>query len=209
MKTKLFGLIACMALLGASQAEATSITYDVSGSVGTPSDGILSFSGTITTSSSAIIPGFLGPGDISGWDITITGFSETFILQPGPNNFIEFVGTSDLLASSTALSWNTSSNGASTFPSEFVIEEEFSAPHKAFILFQQSSAIDVSVLTIDAENSLSGLQHNSDLSSNFIFGTAAATTPIPAALPLFASGLGVLGLLGWRRKRKAPAAIAA
>jgi hypothetical protein len=30
-----------------------------------------------------------------------------------------------------------------------------------------------------------------------------ATTPLPAALPLFASGLGALGLLGWRRKRKA------
>lgn len=28
-------------------------------------------------------------------------------------------------------------------------------------------------------------------------------TPLPAALPLFASGLGALGLLGWRRKRKA------
>jgi hypothetical protein len=27
------------------------------------------------------------------------------------------------------------------------------------------------------------------------------TTPIPAALPLFASGLGVIGLFGWRRKR--------
>lgn len=32
-----------------------------------------------------------------------------------------------------------------------------------------------------------------------------ATTPLPAALPLFASGLGALGLLGWRRKRKAQA----
>ena len=26
--------------------------------------------------------------------------------------------------------------------------------------------------------------------------------PLPAALPLFATGLGALGLLGWRRKRK-------
>ncbi len=33
-------------------------------------------------------------------------------------------------------------------------------------------------------------------------------TPLPAALPLFATGLGALGLLGWRRKRK-NAAIAA
>ena len=28
------------------------------------------------------------------------------------------------------------------------------------------------------------------------------TTPLPAALPLFATGLGAMGLLGWRRKRK-------
>jgi hypothetical protein len=28
-------------------------------------------------------------------------------------------------------------------------------------------------------------------------------TPLPATLPLFATGLGALGLLGWRRKRKA------
>ena len=34
----------------------------------------------------------------------------------------------------------------------------------------------------------------------------AAATPLPAALPLFATGLGGLGLLGWRRKRKAQAA---
>jgi hypothetical protein len=39
-------------------------------------------------------------------------------------------------------------------------------------------------------------------------GEAVAETPLPAALPLFASGLGALGLLGWRRKRKASAAIA-
>ena len=32
------------------------------------------------------------------------------------------------------------------------------------------------------------------------------TTPLPAALPLLATGLGGLGLLGWRRKRKVQAA---
>jgi hypothetical protein len=37
-------------------------------------------------------------------------------------------------------------------------------------------------------------------------GDAAIATPIPAALPLFASGLGGLALMAWRRKRKALAA---
>jgi hypothetical protein len=32
-----------------------------------------------------------------------------------------------------------------------------------------------------------------------------SATPLPAALPLFAGGLGALGLLNWRRKRKAAA----
>jgi hypothetical protein len=35
-----------------------------------------------------------------------------------------------------------------------------------------------------------------------------ASTPLPAALPLFATGLGALGLLGWRRRRKAQAVAA-
>jgi len=32
--------------------------------------------------------------------------------------------------------------------------------------------------------------------------TNVSLTPVPAALPLFAGGLGAMGLLGWRRKRK-------
>ena len=39
---------------------------------------------------------------------------------------------------------------------------------------------------------------------NLVFGPSAV--PLPSALPLFATGLGALGLLGWRRKRKAQAA---
>jgi hypothetical protein len=35
--------------------------------------------------------------------------------------------------------------------------------------------------------------------------TPTLATPVPAALPLFATGLGALGLLGWRRKRKSTA----
>ena len=39
--------------------------------------------------------------------------------------------------------------------------------------------------------------------------TDLGQTPLPAALPLFAAGLGAMGLLGWRRKRKNAAALAA
>jgi hypothetical protein len=39
----------------------------------------------------------------------------------------------------------------------------------------------------------------------FSVSGTASVTPIPATLPLFATGLGTLGLLGWRRKRKATA----
>lgn len=35
--------------------------------------------------------------------------------------------------------------------------------------------------------------------------TPVAATPLPATLPLFATGLGAMGLLGWRRKKKAAA----
>jgi hypothetical protein len=36
--------------------------------------------------------------------------------------------------------------------------------------------------------------------------TAVSAVPLPAALPLFATGLGALGLLGWRRKKRTIAA---
>jgi hypothetical protein len=41
---------------------------------------------------------------------------------------------------------------------------------------------------------------------NFAFTLTGDATPLPATLPLFATGLAGLGLLGWRRKRKAQAA---
>jgi len=44
------------------------------------------------------------------------------------------------------------------------------------------------------------------LSFTFTPVSDVANTPLPATLPLFATGLGVLGLFGWRRKRKAQAA---
>jgi len=40
------------------------------------------------------------------------------------------------------------------------------------------------------------------LPANVLLSAATAFIPLPGALPLFATGLGALGFLGWRRKRK-------
>jgi hypothetical protein len=39
-------------------------------------------------------------------------------------------------------------------------------------------------------------------------GLSNSSTPLPAALPLYAAGMGVMGFFGWRRKRKSSAASA-
>ena len=56
-----------------------------------------------------------------------------------------------------------------------------------------------------------GISPPSDFDYNdelFVFtNVSIGETPLPPALPLFASALGTLGLLGWRRKRKAAAVV--
>ena len=47
-----------------------------------------------------------------------------------------------------------------------------------------------------------GTQHLTLNSINVNDAVYAANSPLPAALPLFSSGLGVLAFLGWRKKRK-------
>lgn len=72
------------------------------------------------------------------------------------------------------------------------------------------------IFTVLNGGSLSLLKEGGVYITVDIYGTVNGTTgvvgapdvnvvPLPAALPLFATGLGVMGLFGWRRKRKAEA----
>ena len=54
----------------------------------------------------------------------------------------------------------------------------------------------------DNSNNVNAEFHG-DLTITMVQAGGAGETPLPAALPLFASGLGALGLIGWRKKRKA------
>ena len=60
----------------------------------------------------------------------------------------------------------------------------------------------------DAVNNINGFATNEFWAAfnNITTSSSVSAVPLPAALPLFASGLVGLGLLGWRRKRKAIAA---
>ena len=54
---------------------------------------------------------------------------------------------------------------------------------------------------------MTGTQH--ELSSIQGFGNGSVSqAPLPAALPLFATGLGAIGLFAWWRKRRAPSVVA-
>ncbi len=63
----------------------------------------------------------------------------------------------------------------------------------------------LSIYTLNASNGAATFVANVSGvdSGDFFWGLAPDPTPLPATLPLFVTGLGAMGLFGWRRKRKA------
>jgi hypothetical protein len=72
----------------------------------------------------------------------------------------------------------------------------------ASMTFDNTTIADLGLLTGTFTWSWTATPSAPDDSFGINIGTTTVT-PLPAALPLFATGLGALGLLGWRRKRKA------
>jgi hypothetical protein len=141
----------------------------------------------------------------------LDGVTNFFLPIGGPLDLFSHIGTTAPVGSSANLLAFTSSvdtaNGQNTSPGTF------NAPTLNPDLTSGSSSKDSDLL-------IASLAAPYSITERFDFTLGAGTTvnfsasttltpgpviPLPAALPLFATGIGGLGLLGWRRKRKAQA----
>jgi hypothetical protein len=160
--------------------------------------------GHLTTGTSAVTPQ-------SGLFDTLT-----FTLQgaAGPSTF-SYVGTTPtrtgpsaiLLASGSLVTGTTDTSSAAllsqlqnlSFVVGVVAPAFFQSPNPFYPFVQ------IGQLGLSDAGSPTQLFENGVGSAVFMGDAGTPTTPLPAAVPLFATGLGAMGLLGWRRKRKAQA----
>jgi hypothetical protein len=99
------------------------------------------------------------------------------------------------------LIWMVSTNGTLKF---FVASDDNGVFDNTVPISSLGSSLAI-LATLDENGLPQDVGQFFGLPTNVIFFQSdvdAAATPLPAALPLFAAGLGALGLLGRRRKRK-------
>jgi hypothetical protein len=199
MKAKVFvALLSACALLPTASS-ATSYTYNAASG-----DIIPGFSFTTSLSGAALDN--LALTDITG---TVSPFNLSPTLPPSDNLGFPLGpgsgpsgGLSVLIATNAfglITSWNISEFFFASYPA--VAGEN---PTDFFCNYTGSTASGGSSLKLTLDND-AGLcpVTTSSLAGTFSGDSGeAAATPLPAALPLFATGLGALGLFGWRRKRK-------
>jgi hypothetical protein len=207
MKAKCVALLVGMYLLGATNAGAAPITYAVSEFNQDPATlkGV-GIGGSITTDGTL---GSIGLDNIIDWNLIATA------VDPGAGITIFFNLASTNSELGTAVNITATANALTlglagldpiiTPPGDLFFDAngnsiEFSALPPvggvpARTLFEVTGGLDGFGRTTDGLTFADGK----------VIPETPTTTPLPAALPLFATGLGGLGLLGWRRKRKARA----
>ena len=172
-------------LLGALPASAT--TYDVT-FTGLNFD----LSAVITTANSLDA---LGGYDITGISGTVTGLTSGAITgllsNPNqPNQGTYYAGS---------YGWNYDNV---LFPGSVPFDNNG-------LLFSFGTDIVANLYSVGSSFYLSVDNPSSFWNPGDLGTVSVSATPLPATLPLFATGLGLVGLLGWHRKRKAAALSAA
>lgn len=183
-----------VASMSTAQAD---MVYQIGPSLSTRAPAAYSISGTITTDGKS---GTLGTSDILNYSLTFSGPGMSATLNP--NNSQASISGSDLAAGSGVLAWDFSGRDSGTF----TIADNLAA-HQ-FALQLASGTTNIAVTPGFLSITEAGLSEGATFfgTGAFIIGStppALTITPLPPALPMFLSGLGFLGFLGWRRKRKA------
>jgi hypothetical protein len=217
MKSKLLGLIAGVTLLGVTQAVAAIVDVTYTGIVEASYDmGTFGASGmgfyngetlvenfVFNTSLGSITfpanetevsggppsnPGVSASAMVNGHtdSVTLGSYSELYgMSQPGNSEYYSYVaiaGAGEMLA--------------------YAYASEGSFPNSITTPFTYNAAVANSPGgTITFSDSSTFIQANVETVTVTVVPGFAAT-PLPAALPLFATGLGAAALFGWRRKRK-------
>ncbi len=186
MKSWILGLFAVAPLLGFTPANANTLyTYDVSLTTTIGAGVPETVGGTIVTTCDNGCA--LNSGDISSFNLSVTGTYDGVIAGTEAD-----ASPQPLTANSTNLVFSSAAG---------------------YNLFQDPSGSSITFTSGDVvlDVVVNGVSHTSYLiqAMPFDIANSAAATPLPAALPLFATGLGAMGLICWRRKRKNTAAIAA
>jgi hypothetical protein len=176
-------------------------TIILSGTVGVGTDGSATAyaSATLTYSFEIVGPSGLVPLHIVGLgtDNSLNGQAELVI-----NNRLDQVGNINVALANGAENWtlNTTTNFEANVQYYVNMEADEvvscggleGSCSGSFIVYNDPS-INISPTFADANQ------------YSIVFSPGVAATPLPAALPLFATGLGALGLLGWRyRSRLSP-----
>jgi hypothetical protein len=185
---------AALALIGpivVSPAMAT--TYAVN-----DTDGLYSVAGSITTDGKL---GVLATSDILDWTLDI---SSQITLTPA-NSGVTLTGD-HLTATPTALYFDYTDAFPALYELIFagsVDDTNGSVTADGSVSYTTQGQFTLVV----CDTGILCFPHLGDFRGDvgLIAGTTATATPLPAALPLFATGLGAFGLLGWRRKRKVAA----
>ena len=155
----------------------------------------------------------------SGTDNAITGFTVQFWAnssgQPGASLYSvhilgsggeTFTGPGSTInqAYSYSLPVNFAANGATTYWLSIVPDLAFNDQNDPSIIFDPWLWATGAPGDTSFYQDLYGTRYlqDGDLAFTLLGG---GVVPLPAALPLFATGLGALGLMGWRRNRKATA----
>jgi hypothetical protein len=196
IKTKIIGLVTSLVLFGVMPSQASTLvdqgnnTYD-------PNTKLLWLDVTLTTNRSYndVIANLNNPADVVyGYRYaTAAELSQLFTDAGIPNGEVAAVESLILLLGNTSV-FEELIYTQGIIGDPYSWEPDYYAQRGLLLLINNSWAA----------SSNNGGVPKSQYSSNT--GSFLVATPLPAALPLFATGLGALGLLGWRRKRKASAA---